>query len=198
MLLLGLDDPKHAELGEQKDAKVSDQLNVCLGSSPLTSSSMQRSTGFAIGESPVCETAQEQSLTAESEKPSGWFHTKPLAINRKLFLVDDERQIADVVALSLAETAFDIETFYDARSALLRARDCLPDILVSDVVMPEMDGVALAHAMRLLNPACRVILVSGNPFWTRNDRSQGEEFDGFVLLLKPFPLSHLLRLLTSE
>jgi DNA-binding NtrC family response regulator len=101
-----------------------------------------------------------------------------------VFVVDDEKQIADVVSFALAEAEFDIETFYDARSALLRARDRLPDILVSDVVMPEMNGVALAHAMRLLNPTCKVILMSGNPDWKSHGTLQSGGVDGFTLLPK--------------
>jgi DNA-binding response OmpR family regulator len=136
-------------------------------------------------------------MTTESDKPSG-FSPKTLAVSRKLFFVDDERQIADVLSLALGEAAFDVETFYDARSALRRARDCLPDILVSDVVMPEMDGITLARSVRILNPNCKVILISGNPFWAGHDHLRDEGFDDFALLLKPFSFSHLLRLIKSQ
>lgn len=133
-------------------------------------------------------------MTTESDKPSE-FPPETLAVSLKLFLVDDERQIADVLSLALGEAAFDVETFYDARSALLRAPDCLPDILVSDVVMPEMDGITLARALRVLNPKCKVILMSGNPFWAGHDHLRDEGFAGFALLSKPFAFSDLLHLI---
>jgi DNA-binding response OmpR family regulator len=114
--------------------------------------------------------------------------------NQKLFVVDDEESIADLLSHYLRESQFDVETFYDAPSALLRARAFPPDILVSDVVMPGMDGIALAKAMRALNPNCKVILMSGNPGW----RTRGDGLDGFTLLPKPFPLSQLLSLIKPD
>ena len=62
---------------------------------------------------------------------------------QKVFVVDDEKQIADLLSAVVREAEFDVETFYDAHSALLRARDCPPDVLVSDIAMPEMDGISL-------------------------------------------------------
>ena len=117
---------------------------------------------------------------------------------KKVFVVDDEKQIADLLSTFLGGAQFDVETFYDAHSALLRASDCPPDIIVSDVVMPDMDGITLAKAVRVECPDCKVILISGNPSWTRGvSRSDGLG-DGFTLLSKPFPLKQLLRLIKSE
>ena len=116
----------------------------------------------------------------------------------KVFVVDDEEQIAEILSDLLREAQFDVETFHDGRSALMRAGDCLPDILVSDISMPEMDGIALAEALRERNPNCRVILISGNPKWKTHTHLQGVESNGFVLLPKPFPLNKLLSLIESE
>lgn len=79
--------------------------------------------------------------------------------------MDDEEQIAELLGSVVREAQFDVETFHNARSALLRASNCLPDILVSDICMPEMDGIALADAMREQNPNCKVILISGSADW---------------------------------
>jgi DNA-binding NtrC family response regulator len=112
----------------------------------------------------------------------------------KLFVVDDEEAIAELLSHYLRVAQFDVQTFYDARSALLSTRDGPPDILVSDIVMPGMDGVALARAVREQNPNCNVILISANPDWTRGI-SHCEGLDCFTLLPKPFPLSQLLSLI---
>jgi DNA-binding NtrC family response regulator len=117
--------------------------------------------------------------------------------SHKLFVVDDEESIAELLSRYLREVEFDVETFHDAHSALLRTSDCRPDILVSDIVMPGMDEVTLARAVREQHPICKVILISGNPNWTR-EISQGEGLDGFTLLRKPFSLSQLLTLIDPE
>ena len=120
-----------------------------------------------------------------------------MGAGRKIFVVDDEVPIAEVLSDSLREAQFDVETFHDARSALLRASDSIPDILVSDISMPGMDGIALAEALRKRNPTCKVILISGNPNWKTHRHLDGAGLDRFVLLPKPFPLAQLLRLIES-
>jgi two-component system OmpR family response regulator len=114
--------------------------------------------------------------------------------SQKLFIVDDEEAIAELLGRYLGNVQFDVETFYDARSALLRATDCPPDILVSDIVMPDFDGIRLAQAVRKQFPNCKVILMSGNPDWKGRGDIHGSGLDDFTLLTKPFPLSQLLRL----
>jgi DNA-binding NtrC family response regulator len=112
---------------------------------------------------------------------------------QKVFVVDDDEQIADMVSFVISEAQFDVETFYDASSALQRAGDCQPDILVSDIDMPEMGGITLAKALRKQNPDCTVILMSGNSDWKIHEHLVGSH--DFVLLPKPFPLNQLLGLI---
>ena len=119
------------------------------------------------------------------------------ALRQKVFVVDDDKQIADVLSFVLREAGFHVETFYDPRSALMRAGDCLPDVLVSDIDMPGMDGITLAKALRTQTPDCEVILISGNPNLQARGTLQGGGLDGFVLLRKPFSPSQLVRLINS-
>ena len=58
----------------------------------------------------VLRKPKRAEMTTESDKPSE-FPPETLAVSLKLFLVDDERQIADVLSLALGEAAFDVETF---------------------------------------------------------------------------------------
>ena len=115
----------------------------------------------------------------------------------KIFVVDDEKQIADLLGELLRKRDYDVETFYDANSVLTRARDCRPDILVTDIAMPGMDGIALAEALRKQSRKCKVILISGNPDWKQGE-SHGDAARGFDLLLKPFKISQLLDLVASK
>lgn len=117
---------------------------------------------------------------------------------QKVFVVDDEKQIARLLSVALRQSEFDVETFFDARSALERAILCLPDVLVSDITMPEMDGITLAETIRERNPNCRIILISGNPTWGVRGALQPSRVDGFTLLMKPFAIKELLSLIKSE
>ncbi|MGC2208831.1 MAG: response regulator [Candidatus Korobacteraceae bacterium] len=119
-------------------------------------------------------------------------------MNRKIFVVDDEQQIAILLSEVLRTADFDVETFFDARSALLRATDGQPNILITDVTMPDMDGITLAVAIRGQIPNCKIILISGNPEWKINANSQPNGMSNVALLLKPFSITQLMRLVKSE
>lgn len=117
--------------------------------------------------------------------------------NVKVFVVDDEPQIANLLSGVLRENQFDVETFYNAHSVLRRADECLPDVLVTDVCMPGMNGIALAEALRERKDSCQVILISGNPEWKCREELQGDGAGKFVLLLKPFNICQFLQLVRS-
>src|ERR1700694_2451291 len=82
----------------------------------------------------------------------------------RVFVVDDEVNIADTLSLILRGAGFTVHTFYDGLAALEHAQQEHPDIVVSDVIMPKMDGFTLATRLREQLPLCRVLLISGNAY----------------------------------
>jgi DNA-binding NtrC family response regulator len=78
-------------------------------------------------------------------------------------VADNERIIADSLALILRGKGFDSRSVYSGEDAAELAVGWKPDVVITDVVMGKMDGVALAIYLTQVLPSCRVILVSGNP-----------------------------------
>jgi CheY-like chemotaxis protein len=70
----------------------------------------------------------------------------------KIFVVDDESVIANTVAILLKRRDFTATAFTNPIEALERAHIDPPDLLVSDVMMPEMSGVELAIQLKRLTP----------------------------------------------
>lgn len=85
----------------------------------------------------------------------------PGANRPRVLVVDDHTLIADTLAEILSESGFDAVAAHDGWSALDIARRFRPDWLVSDVVMPRMNGVELAIAIRQEHPNTAVLLFSG-------------------------------------
>jgi DNA-binding NtrC family response regulator len=79
-----------------------------------------------------------------------------------VMVVDDEPLVADTLAMILTHAGYHAVRAYDARTALEIASMGAPDLLISDVAMPEMNGVELALAMVALSPDCKVVLFSGH------------------------------------
>jgi DNA-binding NtrC family response regulator len=117
---------------------------------------------------------------------------------KKVFVVDEDKLVADVSSGFLRKAEFNVETFYDAQSALLRVGDRSPDVLVTDISTPEMGSITLAEALLKQNPRCKVILVSDSAHWQAQRQLEANDPYHFVLLSKPFPLSQLLHLIRSE
>lgn len=89
--------------------------------------------------------------------------TPPVSVHGKcVFVVDDEPDLADMLSLILQHAGFIVHTFYDGLSAFEQAQQEPPDIVLSDVVMPRMDGITLASKLREHFPQCGVLLASGN------------------------------------
>jgi CheY-like chemotaxis protein len=79
----------------------------------------------------------------------------------KILIADDEHTIADTLAIILRKGGFDTVAVYDGKEAVEKARTWKPDLLLSDVMMPRMNGIEAAVEICKLIPECRVLLFSG-------------------------------------
>lgn len=78
-----------------------------------------------------------------------------------VLVVDDEPAIAETLTWILERAGFAATTASCGDDALEIARLTPPDLLLSDVVMPGMNGIELAHRISGLAPDCKVLLLSG-------------------------------------
>jgi two-component system KDP operon response regulator KdpE len=68
--------------------------------------------------------------------------------HRRILVVDDESQITRVLRTSLSSQGYDIRTANDGETALEIVKDWPPDMVVTDLAMPGMDGLALCRRLR--------------------------------------------------
>jgi DNA-binding NtrC family response regulator len=80
----------------------------------------------------------------------------------RVLVVDDERIIADSLALILRARGFNARAAYSGEQAAEIALEWEPDAVIADVIMGKMDGIALAIYLAQALPSCRVLLISGN------------------------------------
>lgn len=82
---------------------------------------------------------------------------------RKLILVvDDEKNVADTLALVLKMHDYDTASAHSAEEAIALCTGLRPDAVISDVIMGKMNGIELAYHLSATIPDCRVLLMSGN------------------------------------
>ena len=102
-----------------------------------------------------------------------------------ILVVDDEKRIADTLALILESKGYVSEAAYDAATALEACHVRTPNLLISDVVMPGMNGIELGIAIRRDFPACQVLLFSGQAATAEMLDDASAHGHSFELLAKP-------------
>jgi CheY-like chemotaxis protein len=109
----------------------------------------------------------------------------------RVLLVDDEFSGAEVLALILAGEGYQVTTVADGRQALARLDEAAPDLLVTDFMMPGMNGAQLVNTIREMPryEALPVLLISGAPETAL--RRYTAKYQAF--LRKPFGLDVFLK-----
>jgi DNA-binding response OmpR family regulator len=116
----------------------------------------------------------------------------------RILIVDDERMIADTLSAIFRGAGYETYTAYDGRMGLDAARTLSPELVLSDVSMPEMDGVSMAMQIRRSQPKVRVLLLSGQTGTSDLLRSAREKGFDFELLQKPMHPDEIMRKVAEE
>jgi DNA-binding response OmpR family regulator len=114
-----------------------------------------------------------------------------------IFVVDDDITISETVALILSKNGFTVSSFTDPLKALDGVPSRLPDVLLTDVVMPHLSGIDLAIQIKEKCPACKILLFSGQAETLDLLGSAREQGHDFSLLAKPVHPIELLRRITG-
>jgi CheY-like chemotaxis protein len=147
-----------------------------------------------------------EALLAKSKSPfpAGLMSPESQSFERPekhklVLIVDDEEAIADSLAEILNTFGYQSRACYNGEQAIEFAHQQCPDVVLSDVLMPGLDGVETALRIRELCPYARILLFSGqanvSEDFLHKAQEQGQEFE---LLAKPIHPEKLLRILSSE
>lgn len=107
----------------------------------------------------------------------------------KVLLVDDEKSISSIFATALRAMDFEVETACDAESAVERVEARAFDVLVVDMILPGMDGVALTRSVHEAHPETKVIVLTGAP--SDDNYTETMNAGAFAYLKKPIRLAEL-------
>ena len=100
-----------------------------------------------------------------------------------ILVVDDEKNIVQLVRLYLNKEGFRVEAAYDGAQALEKARTLRPDLIVLDIMMPEPDGIAVCREIRKTSNVPIIILTARDD---DIDRIVGLELGADDYVTKPF------------
>lgn len=107
-------------------------------------------------------------------------------LSQRILIVDDEKEYCQVVGDLLARDGFEVSMAYDAGDALFRLKAARPDLILMDIMMPEIDGLSLIGRLRLTAEWADIpiIVISAKSRPTDRMAAIGAGANGF--LPKPF------------
>jgi CheY-like chemotaxis protein len=116
----------------------------------------------------------------------------------RVLIVDDDQPSADTMSKLVGIWGHDVRRAYDGTSGLAQAAAFCPDVLLLDIIMPDISGIDMAQTIRRQSRLkdCFIIAVSGHTDNDNTKQIQPQDAGIDLFLIKPIELSNLQTLLT--
>jgi DNA-binding response OmpR family regulator len=111
---------------------------------------------------------------------------------KKILVVDDEDDILQFLELVLREKGYDVVTAAGGQDALTRAQIEKPDLVLLDIMMPQMDGWEVLKLLRVDEETAHIPVAMLSARTEAKDRVQGLQEGAVDYICKPFALQELL------
>ncbi len=104
----------------------------------------------------------------------------------KILVVDDEPDIVELVAFNLQQEGFEVITAVNGWEAVEKARATLPDLILLDLMLPELDGFAVCEMLRRLSATADIPVIMLTAWTSEPSRILGLELGADDYVTKPF------------
>jgi two-component system, OmpR family, response regulator MprA len=108
----------------------------------------------------------------------------------RILVVDDDSEAREVVEAVLIEAGYAVEVAADGFEAVAKLKATVPDLVLTDLMMPGMHGVDLAQWIRTYKTGLPVVVITGRE--TYGLRTDAEAYGAIACLVKPVNLEELL------
>lgn len=111
-------------------------------------------------------------------------------MNKMILIVDDEKNIVEILNFNLKKEGYDTIAAYDGENALRLAAESNPDLILLDVMLPIMDGFKVCQEIRKTNDTTPIIMLTAREEET--DKVFGLELGADDYITKPFSIREVL------
>ena len=108
----------------------------------------------------------------------------------RILLVEDERDLADIVKKGLEEESYSVDVCYDGEEGLFMASEVSYDVIILDILLPKVDGISILETIREKGISTPVLLLTAKD--TLEDKIKGLDIGADDYLTKPFDFEELL------
>jgi two-component system phosphate regulon response regulator PhoB len=111
---------------------------------------------------------------------------------KRILVVDDESDVTDLVAYHLKSKGFQVQAINDPNGSIGAARTFVPDLVILDVMMPDLNGIQICRMLRADPKLKKVPVIFLTAKAEENDRIQGLELGADDYICKPFSTKELV------
>ena len=112
---------------------------------------------------------------------------------QKILIVDDEELIREGLKQLLEMNGYQVSLAIDGRDAIFQMASNIPELVITDIIMPETDGIELILEIKKENPQVKIIAISGGGRINAEDHLEiARQFGVHATLMKPFSTTELL------
>jgi two-component system OmpR family response regulator len=111
-------------------------------------------------------------------------------VGTRILVVDDEPSIVDAVSTSLRYEGFEVQEARDGRTALRMAQDSPPDLMILDVMLPDLDGIEVTRRLRADGVRTPILFLTARD--ALEDKLTGLTVGGDDYVTKPFALAEIV------
>jgi DNA-binding response OmpR family regulator len=115
--------------------------------------------------------------------------SKKETVHARLLIVDDEIEICDFLKMFFEERGYKVEVAYSGTEALEKVASFGPDVVLLDIKLPGMDGLAVLKRIKAEHPAIRVLMVTAIETSEKIDEALRSGADNYIT--KPLSLEYL-------
>ncbi len=110
---------------------------------------------------------------------------------KKILVVEDEKDTLVLLAEGLRRFNFKVETSVDGKDAIQKVKDFMPDLVVLDVMLPELDGLEVLKWIKENKPDIFVMLATGKK--EIDDIKKGYSLEADYYVTKPYTIDEILK-----
>lgn len=108
----------------------------------------------------------------------------------KILIIEDDQRVAELIKRGLDEQGFETTLAYDGLSGKKLALQYSYDLMITDIILPKMDGIDVCRQIRQVKPDMPIIMLTA--LGTTDDKVEGFDAGADDYLVKPFEMRELL------
>lgn len=113
------------------------------------------------------------------------------SLTRRVLLIEDDEQVRSALQQFLIEDGFDVRTARDGREGMDLVRSFQPDVIVLDLVLPNLNGFDTAAILKAGDDTAEIPLIAVTASWLGSEGTRLQQIGFVSALRKPFPASAL-------